>query len=89
MLIRNPSRAHSQDSSRSRFLDDRHDPQVSSIPVTEIDRYVPGESVGSTHSSDWDKIPQDRNVFQSSSSVLSAAHMRFIAIVGYRQEKVR
>jgi hypothetical protein len=89
MLIRKPSRDCSPDSSRSWFLEDRHEPQVPSVPVTELDRYVAGELVDSTYCSDWDKIAQDRNVLQSSSIVLAAVHVRFIAIVGYRQEEVR
>src|SRR5260370_38287502 len=56
-LIRKSSQACSEDSSHSRFLDDCQDPQASLIPVTETDRYVLGESVSSSHCSDWNKFP--------------------------------
>jgi hypothetical protein len=88
-LIRKPSRGYTQHPARRRFLNDPHNPKRPSIRVTEIDGYIPGDSAGFIHFPDCDKAPQDGNVFQSSSGVLSAAYLRLIAVVGYRQEKAR
>jgi hypothetical protein len=88
-LIRKPSRGHTQDPANGRFLNDSHNPKRPSIRVAEIDGYIPRDSAGFIHFPDCDKSPQDGNVFQSSSGVLSAAYLRLIAVVGYRQEKAR
>ena len=71
------------------FLNDPHDSQVPSILIIEIDGYVLREFVGFAHGPGGDEAPQDGNVLQRSSSVFSAANLRDIALVGYRQEKAR
>src|ERR1700686_975362 len=88
-LIRKPGRGHTQHPGRSQFLNDPDDSQLPPILVIEIDAYVSGDFVGFTHCPDWNKAPQHGNVFQSSSSVLSATHLRLIAIVSYRETKAR
>jgi hypothetical protein len=42
--------------------------------------------MGHIDTSGWHKAPQDCNVLQSSSSILSVGHMRFITVVGDRDQ---
>src|SRR5260370_13145374 len=88
-LIRKPRRSHSPDSSCRRFLDDCYNPQIPPVLFAHIDLYVLGESRILINSSDWDKASQDRDVLKNPSGILPAAHVRFIAFVGYREQDIR
>ena len=85
MLIRKPGQSCSPHSSRGPLLDNHRDPQIRSILGIEINFHVSRKTCGLIYSSDSDKVSQNCNVLQCSSSVLSAAHLRFIGVVCYRE----
>ena len=89
MLIRKPSQSRSPHSSRGRLLDDHRDPQIPSILGIEINFHVSRKTCGLIYSPDLDEVSQNCDVLQRSSSVLSAAHLRFIGVVCYREENAR
>ena len=89
MLIRKPSESRSPHSSRGRLLDDHRDPQIPSILGIEINFHVSRNPCGLIYSPALDEVSQNCDVLQRSSSVLSAAHLRFIGVVCYREENAR
>ena len=88
-LIRKPRQSRSPHSSRTRLLDDHRDPQIPWVLGGELNFHVSREPCGLVYFSDSDEVSQNRHVRQGSSGILSPAHMRFIAVVCYREENAR
>lgn len=88
-LVGQPSRSHSQNSSRCRFLNNRDDSEIPFITVIEAYGYILRKVAGSIQRSDSHKISQHSDMVERPSGVLSAAHVRLIALVGDREQDVR
>src|SRR5271167_1644498 len=74
--IRKPRRSHSQDFSQSGFLHDGYDSQVALLCVYGGHFHVTGEGAAGIDGSHLGEVLHDRDVFESSSSVLSSADTR-------------
>jgi hypothetical protein len=57
--------------------------------VIGIDGDILRKFAGPIQRSNSDKVSQDRDVPERPPGVLSAAHVRLIALVGYREQDVR
>jgi hypothetical protein len=88
-LIRESRQSRAQDSPWPALLHDHGNPQISGILGRKINLDSAGKTAGPIHRSDMGEIPQYRYMFQCSSRVLSAADMRFVAVVRDGQENTR
>jgi len=88
-LIRKSRESRSPHSSGIRLLDDHRNPEIPCILGVETEFHVSGKPCGSIYCSDSDEISQNRHMLQRSSSVLSAIHMRFVAVIRYGEKNAR
>ncbi|MGA7852000.1 MAG: hypothetical protein WCA15_01670 [Candidatus Acidiferrales bacterium] len=70
-------------------MNNRDNSQILSIAVIEIHGYILRKFTGAIQRPNANKVAQDSDMVEGPSGVLSAAHIRLIALVGDRDQDVR